>query len=136
MGGAVADAILIAGANGAGKTTFARQFLQVQYPGGAFLNADEIQREDSRFAHPVAAGRELLRRMTGVETAGVTYAVDRVARRVAAGGHSVPEADIRRRFHRGLQLFETVFKPLPDRWYHWLSDDGGLRLVDQDQNRS
>ena len=173
MGGAVADAILIGGANGAGKTTFARQFLQVQYPGGAFLNADEIQREDARFAHPVAAGRELLRRMTGLETAGVTfavettlsstryagrlhgwsgrgyrttlhfielssadYAVDRVARRVAAGGHSVPEADIRRRFHRGLRLFETVFKPLPDRWYHWFSDDGGLRLVDQDQNRS
>lgn len=164
------DAIVIAGANGAGKTTFARQFLQVLYPHGTFLNADEIQREDARFARPFAAGRELLRRVAGIEAAGATfaiettlsstmyagklrawsqrgyrttlhfielpsadYAVERVARRVASGGHSVPEADIRRRFQRGLHLFRAVFKPLPDRWYHWFSDDGGLRLVDQDQ---
>lgn len=71
-----------------------------------------------------------------IQLPAVDYAVERVARRVAAGGHSVPEADIRRRFHRGLRLFETVFKPLPDRWYHWFSDDGGLRLVDHDQKGS
>jgi hypothetical protein len=45
----------------------------------------------------------------------------------------VPATDIRRRFHRGLHFFETVFKPLSDRWYHWFSDDGGLRLVDHNQ---
>lgn len=52
-----------------------RQFLHMQYPGGAFLNVDEIQREDARFAHPVAAGRELLRRMKELEAAGSTFAV-------------------------------------------------------------
>jgi len=161
---------LIAGPNGAGKTTFARQFLKVLYPHGAFLNADEIQREDVTFAHAFAAGRELLRRTAVLEAAGATfaiettlsstmyasklrawsrrgyrtilhfielpsadYAVDRVARRVAAGGHSVPEVDIRRRFQRGLQLFQTVFKPLPDQWYHWFSDDRGLKLVDHNK---
>jgi predicted ABC-type ATPase len=119
----VPEAILIAGANRAGKTTFARQFLQVLYPLGTFLNADEIQREDVRFAHSFAAGRELLRRLTALEAVGATlavettlsstmyagklgawsrrgyrttlhfielpsadYAVERVARRVAAGG--------------------------------------------------
>ena len=61
-------------------------------------------------------------------------AVHRVAMRVAAGGHSVPEADIKRRFDRGLRLFATVYKALPGRWYHWRSDDGGLRLVDQNTN--
>src|SRR3954467_12064427 len=45
----------IAGANGAGKTTFARQFLPVFYPDVSFLNVDEIQMEDAGFAHPVAA---------------------------------------------------------------------------------
>ncbi len=162
------EAVLIAGANGAGKTTFARQFLQVRYPTAEFLNADEIQREDSAFAHPVAAGRELVRRLDALSREGRTFAVEttlasrgyvdklrswselgystslhfielpsadfavrRVAMRVAAGGHDVPEADVRRRFERGLQLFPGVYQQLVDRWYHWSSDERGLRLVNQ-----
>jgi predicted ABC-type ATPase len=160
------DAILIAGANGAGKTTFARQFLRVRYPAAVFLNADEIQREGGPFVHPVAAGRELLRRLADREKHGQSFAIEttlssrlyaerleswsklgfrttlyfielpsadvavrRVALRTAAGGHSVPEEDVRRRFRRGLVLFETVYKPLVDRWYHWSSNEGGLKLV-------
>jgi len=72
----MADAILIAGANGAGKTTFARQFLQVLYPHGTFLNADEIQREDPRYAHPFAAGREFLRRVMALGAGGGAFAVE------------------------------------------------------------
>lgn len=161
------EAVLIAGANGAGKTTFAREFLHVQYPDASFLNADEIQREGGPLAHPVAAGRELLRRLGDlvqqratfavettlasrnyvarlqtwsaagylttlhfIELPSADYAVRRVATRVAAGGHSVAEADIRRRFVRGLEMFASVYKPLVDRWYHWSSDDRGLRLDD------
>jgi predicted ABC-type ATPase len=63
-----------------------------------------------------------------IELPSEDYAVRRVAMRVAAGGHDVPESDIRRRFRRGLVLFETVYKPLADEWYHWDSDEGGLRL--------
>jgi hypothetical protein len=44
------------------------------------------------------------------------------------GRHSVPEADVRRRFNRGIALFQQVYKPLVDEWYHWHSDDAGLRL--------
>ena len=166
-----ADAILIAGANGAGKTTFARQYLQVRFPEATFLNADEIQAEDARLAHPVAAGRELLRRLASlenrraafavettlasmmyarklsewsawgyrttlhfIELPSADFAVERVAQRVAAGGHPIPEEVIRRRFHRGLQLFQTVFKPLPDHWHHWYSNHEGLRLVERRTN--
>ena len=165
------DAILIAGANGSGKTTFARQFLPVQYPDAEFLNADEIQREGIAFAHPVAAGREFLRRLYDVERRRVSFGVEitlssrmyvnrlrrwstqgyrislhfielpsadeavrRVAQRVAAGGHSVPEADVRRRFERGLVLFREVYKPLVNEWYHWFSDERGLRLVDHHES--
>jgi len=161
------DAVLIAGANGAGKTTFAREFLHVRSPGASFLNADEIQRESGALAHPVAAGRELVRRLEDlvsrrssfavettlasryhvarlqawsaagyyttlhfIEVPSADYAVGRVATRVAAGGHSIPEADIRRRFQRGLEMFASVYKPVVDRWYHWRSDDQGLRLDD------
>jgi predicted ABC-type ATPase len=161
----VPEAIVIAGPNGAGKTTFARQVLPVLHPGVPFLNVDEIQTEGSAFVHPVAAGREMVRRLDEIEHRGGSfaaettlssrmyakrmkswrtsgyrirlhfielpsedYAVQRVALRVAAGGHAVPEADVRRRFQRGLTLFHQVFKPLVDEWYHWTSDDGGLSL--------
>ena len=68
-----------------------------------------------------------------IELPSAEYAIERVARRVAAGGYAVPETDIRRRFARGLRLFHDVYKPLPERWYHWRSDEGGLRLADQGQ---
>jgi predicted ABC-type ATPase len=161
----VPEAIVIAGANGAGKTTFARELLPALYPGIAFLNVDEVQAEGVPFVHPVAAGREVLRRLAEserrrdsfaiettlsstmyarrirswkawsyrvslhfIELPSDDFAVRRVAMRVAAGGHSVPEVDVRRRYHRGLTLFEQVYKPLVDEWYHWFSDEGGLRL--------
>jgi predicted ABC-type ATPase len=147
------EAVVIAGCNGAGKTTFARQFLHSEYPSAVFLNADEIQRESPGLAHPMAAGRELLRRLDGLAIHGLDLAVEttmssrsyvprirqwratgyritlhfielptadhavrRVATRVAAGGHGVAEADVRRRFVRGQQLFHVTYKPLVDRW--------------------
>lgn len=161
------EAVIIAGANGAGKTTFARQVVPTLYPGIPFLNVDEIQANEPAFANPIAAGRELLARLDATELrkssfaiettlssimyrrrierwrgSGYTvslhfielpdesFAVERVARRVAAGGHAVPDDDVRRRFRRGLALFQQIYKPLVNEWYHWYSDDGGLRLVD------
>lgn len=43
-------------------------------------------------------------------------AVARVRNRVAEGGHSVPEADIRRRFTRSWENFVNLYRPLADRW--------------------
>jgi predicted ABC-type ATPase len=43
-------------------------------------------------------------------------AVARVARRVAAGGHDVPEKDIRRRYERGGKNFIQLYAPLADTW--------------------
>jgi predicted ABC-type ATPase len=63
----VPEAVVIAGANGAGKTTFARELLPALYPELEFLNVDEVQTEGSIFAHPVAAGREVLRRLADAE---------------------------------------------------------------------
>ncbi len=55
-------------------------------------------------------------------------AVRRVARRVAANGHSFPEAVIRRRFERSLDLFE-VYKFLVDTCYLVDSMEGGFEVV-------
>jgi predicted ABC-type ATPase len=68
-----------------------------------------------------------------IEVPSPEFAVSRVAMRIAAGGHDVPEGDVRRRFCRGLELLERVYKPIVDEWYHWYSDDGGLRLGEQQE---
>ncbi|MBI9076601.1 MAG: zeta toxin family protein [Desulfatibacillum sp.] len=40
----------------------------------------------------------------------------RVRQRVRVGGHNVPEQTVRRRFKAGLTNFETIYKPLADKW--------------------
>ena len=41
-------------------------------------------------------------------------AVDRVAKRVAAGGHNIPEAVIRRRYDRALRNLDALYVPVCD----------------------
>jgi len=51
------------------------------------------------------------------------FAVQRVAQRVAAGGHAVPEEVIRRRYGAGLRNFFAAYQPLANRW--WMYDNSG-----------
>ena len=53
----------------------------------------------------------------------------RVRRRVAAGGHGIPEETIRRRFGRSTSYFETVYRPIVDEWYIWASQEGTFALI-------
>jgi predicted ABC-type ATPase len=46
----------------------------------------------------------------------VDISLERVAGRVALGGHDVPEATIRRRYARGLVNFFDLYRPLADQW--------------------
>lgn len=46
----------------------------------------------------------------------VNLAIDRVSSRVRQGGHSIPEADIRRRFAKGIRNFFELYRPLLDEW--------------------
>ena len=43
-------------------------------------------------------------------------ALSRVEERVRAGGHSVPEEVVRRRFHRGLRNFFEIYVQVVDAW--------------------
>lgn len=52
----------------------------------------------------------------------------RVARRVAEGGHDVPEADLRRRFARSLDNLPS-YLALADIWRLFDSDNGRPRIV-------
>ena len=49
-----------------------------------------------------------------IELPSADFAVHPVAIRVDAGGHSVSEVDVRRRFERGLRPFKNVYQPLVD----------------------
>lgn len=43
-------------------------------------------------------------------------ALERVENRVRAGGHRVPEEDVRRRYERARRNFLELYRPLADRW--------------------
>jgi predicted ABC-type ATPase len=53
----------------------------------------------------------------------------RVERRVAAGGHGIPEETIRRRFYKSMRYFESTYKSIVDEWYVWDSIEAGFALV-------
>lgn len=148
------DLIIVGGANGAGKTTFATEYAS-RYQ-RLYLGADAIATELAPGAPEfaaVAAGEELMRRvaaaLAGQEsfvlestlagrtlrhvirsardarfTITIVYlfldspdtCVQRVHERVLKGGHSVPEADIRRRFLRSIRNFWRLYRPLADHW--------------------
>jgi predicted ABC-type ATPase len=61
-------------------------------------------------------------------------AIARVKQRVREGGHDVPDAVIRRRFHAGWRNFETLYRDLADEWV--LYDNSGeqpLVLAEESQ---
>jgi predicted ABC-type ATPase len=57
-------------------------------------------------------------------------AIERVKRRVAAGGHGVPESIIRQRFAKSVAYLESHYKPVVDEWYIWDSLEGEFRLAE------
>lgn len=62
--------------------------------------------------------------------ASVEVSIERVKRRVAAGGHGIPEADLRRRFTKSLDNLENVYKTVVDKWAVYDSLEGDVLLVD------
>jgi len=56
-------------------------------------------------------------------------AIERVAARVAQGGHRVPSADIRRRFDSGLRNFQDIYRNLVDEWWWYDNSAATPRLL-------
>jgi predicted ABC-type ATPase len=162
--------IIFPAPTGAGKTTFAREYLSDDDRLFEFVNADEIASElasgSTQRASDIVAARSMLRRVDELIEAGadfviettlanLTYAqkipawrkrgylislaylrldsvedsIGRVRKRVAAGGHGIPEDAIRRRFGRSMNYFETIYRPIVDEWYIWASQEGTFALI-------
>jgi predicted ABC-type ATPase len=56
--------------------------------------------------------------------------IERVRRRVVAGGHGIPEEIIRRRFGKSAAYFDNLYKSIVDRWYIFESSEGGFVEMD------
>lgn len=61
----------------------------------------------------------------------VALAQKRIADRVRQGGHHVPAADVARRFRRGWENFQNVYRLLADSWAVYDNTTLELRLLDQ-----
>lgn len=90
-----------------------------------FVNADSIAAGLSPFnpeSVGIEAGRIMLMRINELLTAGVDFAfspetaMQRVARRVAKGGHNIPQEVIERRYYRGISNLVALFIPVVDTW--------------------
>ena len=58
-------------------------------------------------------------------------AIERVAARVAQGGHNVASGDVRRRFKSGVSNFEEVHKDLVDKWEQYDNSGSTPQLISE-----
>jgi predicted ABC-type ATPase len=63
------------------------------------------------------------------------HSIERVAKRVTAGGHNIPEPVIRRRFAKSVINLEKIYKPIVDEWYIYNSLDGDFELAEAFDDR-
>lgn len=147
---------IIAGCNGAGKTTASMSVLPEVLNCREFVNADEIAKGLSPFRPEevaIEAGKLMLQRIDLLLSRHETFAIEttlatksyknlvervkaagyqvvllffwlpspqmaeqRVADRVASGGHNIPRDVIYRRYWAGLQNLFDIFAPIVDLW--------------------
>lgn len=60
----------------------------------------------------------------------VADSIERVRKRVAAGGHSIPTEVVQRPFDKSLDYFENIYKPIVDHWRVWESREGEFTSVE------
>jgi predicted ABC-type ATPase len=63
----------------------------------------------------------------------VEESLDRVRRRIEAGGHGIPPDIITRRFQKSVDYFETVYKPIVNQWYVWESREGSFTRINSSE---
>ena len=162
---------IIAGCNGAGKTTASFTILPEVLGCKEFINADEIAKGLSPFqpeSVAMQAGRIMLARMDELLQKGetfafettlatksykqkiewaqangyevtllffwlrnVTMAKERVAQRVAEGGHSIPSQTIERRYHNGIGNLFAIYMDMVDICYIFDNSEGRKELIAQ-----
>jgi predicted ABC-type ATPase len=87
------------------------------------------------YAHKIPAWRQQAYNVSLVylRLNSVAESLDRVRRRVEAGGHNIPPEVIERRFHKSTDYFETIYKPIVNHWYVWESREGKFAPVESSE---
>ena len=151
--------VVLAGINGAGKTSASYEVVSQTLKVKTFVNADAIARGLNGFEperEAVRAGRIMLEQLDALAAAREDFALEttlaartyaarlhtlrvlgydvylfyywlndadmavaRVATRVQAGGHHIPEETIRRRYAKSVANFLELYRPLADYWEVW-----------------
>ena len=165
---------IIAGCNGAGKTTASFTILPEVLDCKEFINADEIAKGLSPFqpeSVAMQAGRIMLARMDELLQKGETFAFEttlatksykqkiewaqangyevtllffwlcnvamakeRVAQRVAEGGHNIPLETIERRYYNGITNLFAIYIDMVDICYIFDNSEGRKELIAQKKN--
>ncbi|HEX4611861.1 MAG TPA: AAA family ATPase [Urbifossiella sp.] len=160
---------VLAGINGAGKTTASHDILQRVLRLPVFVNADTIARGLNAFdvdSEAAKAGRIMLEHLRELAARGRSFAFEttlagrayaswlaslrplgyeiqlfyywlespdlaiaRVAGRVRAGGHNVPDDTVRRRYRLSAQNFVRLYRPLAEHWRVYDNSSGPSRLL-------
>ena len=79
---------------------------------------------------PVWQGRGYDVSLIYLRLSSIEESLERVRRRVEAGGHHIPPEVIERRFQKGLEYFETIYKPIVNRWFVRESQEGRFVSID------
>ncbi len=107
---------------------------------------DHVRRHESFAFETTLSGRGYARHIPVWRREGFTVklfflrlaspelACARVAQRVKAGGHNVPEATIRRRFAAGLRNFKEIYKPLVNEWALYDNSFATPILIEEGEN--
>ena len=111
----------------AGLSPFAPERQNLKASELFLIRLAELETQDRSFSlETTLAGRSYRRRIANWKDCGfqvtllflwlpnADMAVQRVLERIAQGGHSIPEPDIRRRYHRGLNNLRNVYLSLVD----------------------
>jgi predicted ABC-type ATPase len=160
---------VLAGVNGAGKSTAAQHLLREALRIPSFTNADTIARGLNAFdveSVAVKAGRIMLEHLHELAAARKSFAfettlsgracapwlaglaregyavhllyywlrspdmaIQRVAKRVSAGGHHVPDDTVRRRYSRSVRNFLELYRPIATTWQVYDNSDNDRRLI-------
>ena len=124
----LSHAVVVAGPNGAGKSTTAPALVRDLMGIPTFVDAELASRTFAPWLRKLKEREGYRVSIVYLWLPSPEHAIARVRDRVLHGGHDVPEAVIRRRYHRGLNNFSTCINQLQTPGCSWTTQPSQARI--------